>query len=433
MTDSSEQLEIIAEDSEYLESLNSHNIQERLLRNNRFRPYPNRVLNNEMNQQSSSNTSISDTMSRQDIQLLLNSIPEFSPEKNLSIFINEVDNLVAHLHGRLTTDLEFCLNFSIRSKILNEARDFISFQNATDWPSIRRALLQRYGDQRNEELLIAAISQCVQKRNENYLDYYCRISKNLSDLLQHLTLNIRDQNLLTYKKYEAEKLSLKTFQVGLLEPHRSYISNFDLNTLEECINKCKLYDNRKQEWEYSEFLRKSQELKKPLAQPHFKQTQNYNQPTRFFNRNFNQNPSNIVFPNNFDQNSPNNSNQNSSNIVFPNNQPIRNNQKFFTNQQVFGTRPSSNIYKSNPHPTPMSISTRNTKPTPMSISTRNSRFPQRQIFNVQLKTDDGIDHEYESHEPEYFEENIPDFSEEYQNTNEMDENFQEVSPENQVT
>lgn len=79
-------------------------------------------------------------------------------------------------------------------------------------------------------------------------------------------------------------------RITLLEPYRSYISNFDLNSLEECINKCKFYDNRKQEWEYSEFLRKSQENKKPLAQPHFKQTQNYNNlPTRFSNNNSNQN------------------------------------------------------------------------------------------------------------------------------------------------
>lgn len=94
MTELSEQLEVIAEDIEILESLNSQTIQEKLLRNNRFRPYPSRVPSNEMTQ-SSSNTLTNDNMSRQDMQILLNSIPEFSPEKKLSIFINEVDNLVS--------------------------------------------------------------------------------------------------------------------------------------------------------------------------------------------------------------------------------------------------------------------------------------------------------------------------------------------------
>lgn len=408
MTDS-QQLEIIAEDSEILESLNSQSIQNILFRNNRFQPYPRR-LPSEMNQ-NSSNAPINDNMSRQDLQLLLNSIPEFSPGKNLSIFINEVDNLISHLHGRLNTDLEFCLNFAIRSRILNEARDFISFQNAKDWPSIRRALLQRYGDQRNEELLITAISQCVQKRNESYLDYYCRISKNLNDLLQHLTLNIEDSNLLTYKKYEAEKLCLKTFQVGILEPYRSFISNFELNNIEECINKCKFYDNRKQEWEYSEFLRRSQENKKPLTNNQFKQPQNSNNYVTKF--------------------SQNNSNQNPQNIVFRNNPPLRDSQKYFTNQQVFGTKPSSNLYKLNQEPTPMSICTRNTKPTPMSISTRNSKFPQRQVFNVQFDPGNN-DHEFEN-EPQYSEEDTINSPENYEENYYPDENFHEAPPENPET
>lgn len=420
----SEPLEIIAEDLELLETLNSQNFRENLLRHNRFRPYPNRETLNEMNP-NSSNTNLPQTMSRQDIQLLLNSIPEFSPGRNLSIFINEVDNLCAHLQGRLTPDLQFCLNFSIRSKILNEARDFIAFQNATEWSTIRRALLQRYGDQRNEDLLVTAITQCVQRRNENYLDYYCRISKNFSDLLQHLSLNIQDQALLTYKKFEAEKLSLKTFQIGLLEPYRSYISNFELNSLEECINKCKFYDNRKQEWEYSEFLRKSQENKnKPPFPYEFKQTKNYNTQPILRQQ----------FPNNnqFSKVRNANLNQNHRNIVFPQNtNPV--NQKYFTNQEVFGTKPGSSMYKRNQEPTPMSISTRNTKPVPMSISTRNSRFPQKQIFNVQSSNPEtAIDQDIEYFDPEYFEE-INNFPEEYEENYESDENFQQAPLESSGT
>lgn len=193
-----------------------------------------------MNGQTSSdlNTVVTEvvTMPRQDVQLLLNSIPEFSPGQNLYIFINEIDNLISHLQGRLNPDLTNTLNFKIRSKIRGEARDFISFQNATYWTSIRRALLQKYGDQRNEDLLISALSQTVQKKNENYLDFYSRITKNLNYLLQHLILNIQDQNYLLYKRHDVEKLALKTFQIGLLEPYRSYLSNFECDSLEECIN-----------------------------------------------------------------------------------------------------------------------------------------------------------------------------------------------------
>ena len=51
------------------------------------------------------------------VQILLNSIPEFYPDQNLAIFVNEVDNLCAHLNNRLTQDLVYVVNFSIRSKI----------------------------------------------------------------------------------------------------------------------------------------------------------------------------------------------------------------------------------------------------------------------------------------------------------------------------
>ncbi|POS82905.1 hypothetical protein EPUL_005149 [Erysiphe pulchra] len=437
-----QQLEIIAEDCEILDSLDSQSIQDFLFKNNRFRPYPSRIPS-KMNQ-NSSNTPINDNMSRQDLQLLLNSIPEFSPGKNLSIFINEVDNLISHLHGRINPDLEFCLNFSIRSKILNEARDFISFQNAKDWPSIRRALLQRYGDQRNEELLIAAISQCVQKRNENYLDYYCRISKSLNDLLQHLTLNIEDPNLLTYKKYEAEKLSLKTFQVGILEPYRSFISNFEFNNIEECINKCKFYDNRKQEWEYSEFLRRSQENRKPSTNIQPKQSQNRINNFTPNSPNFNFNSRNVSirsFNNAKPPENPPTTSFNTQGFPYPINKPLPVQRKFPTNREVFGTKPGSNIMKNQPNPTPMSVSTRNTfrqRPTPMSTSTRNysnnqvqksrPNFTFEELYNFELDEDKADQDENFFNEYSSVEHDI-NYPEDYENN----ENFQTIASETTFT
>jgi len=47
----------------------------------------------------SGTTSSLEPLSRNDIQLLLQSIPEYYPGENLSIFINEVDNLCTHLEG----------------------------------------------------------------------------------------------------------------------------------------------------------------------------------------------------------------------------------------------------------------------------------------------------------------------------------------------
>lgn len=70
------------------------------------------------------------------------------------------------------------------------------------------------------------------------------------------------------------------------------------------MNKCKFYDNRTHEWEYSELLRKSQENKKYPPQTHIMNIPNFNkQPnfkqqfqnnnehfSNFHNNNRNQNP-----------------------------------------------------------------------------------------------------------------------------------------------
>lgn len=84
---------------------------------------------------------------KSEINLLLNAIPNYFPGDNLSIFINEVDNLINHLSNRLTGDLGYIVSFSIRSKVKGDARDFLAYQNATQWPEIRAALLSKYGDQ----------------------------------------------------------------------------------------------------------------------------------------------------------------------------------------------------------------------------------------------------------------------------------------------
>ena len=47
---------------------------------------------------------------KSEIFLLVQALPEYHPGQNLSLFINEVDNLVNHLKDRLTVDLVHILN-----------------------------------------------------------------------------------------------------------------------------------------------------------------------------------------------------------------------------------------------------------------------------------------------------------------------------------
>ena len=236
-------------------------------------------------------------MEKHDFQLLIHTIPEYHAGENLSIFINEVDALLNHLTGRLTPDLEYILNSSIKSKIKGDAREYLANCDAGDWSAIRKALLQRFGESRSEDLLVSSLTQCIQLKNENYIQYHTKILKNYNALMQNISLNIQDQSYLQFKRNEYSKLLVKTFLRGILEPFRSYLGHFDLTTLEECLEKCRTYENTKQEWEYTEFLRKSQDnaTKHTNVQPNpsFKTPNHF--PNKFaqtykFQPSFSQNP-----------------------------------------------------------------------------------------------------------------------------------------------
>lgn len=238
--------------------------------------------------------------SKSELSSLIYAIPEYESGQNLSIFINEVENLLIHVTNRLTPDLAYLLSFSIRSKIKGEARDFISYQSCTTWEEIKQALLTKYGDQRSEELLVANLHQCLQRRNEHYLDYYARLMKAYNSLMQIVHLTYSSQAWFPFKKHEYTQLALKIFCKGVLEPYRTHLSHFEFNSIEECLNKCRTLDNAKQEWEYCEFLRKAQEnAGKPtpplFPKPNFQQQQF---------KSFNNNPfQNKPFQNSF-QNKP---------------------------------------------------------------------------------------------------------------------------------
>ena len=185
--------------------------------------------------------------------------------------------------------------------------------------------------------------------------------------MQNISLNISEPNTFNFKKDNYSKLALKTFNVGLLEPYRSHLSHFSLNTIEECINKCREYDNLKQEWDYCEFIRRSQfdssrKLTSTFMQPSFKQIPSPKAspsppplPPRPFPRQisepFRSNPHHPFY-----QQTPIRSS-------FPS-QPLQSFRnphapppKFFTNRQVFG--PKSGTSQVKPHkPEPMDISAR---------------------------------------------------------------------------
>ncbi len=445
MTDKN-QIEIIADSEVDLElsvnDLNQLNLEVSNLQNQVLVPNSSNLNNVKMPGQS--NTS---TVERSEVQLLLQAIPEYHPDhNNLSVFIQEVDNLAEYLQNRLTSDLVYAVNFSIRSKIKGDARDFITYQNATQWSEIRTALLSKYGDQRSEDLLISALTHCVQKRNETYLDFYSRTLKALNDLMQYISLNETDKNFITYKKADYQRLALKTFQIGLIDPYRSYLSHFQLSTIEECLNKCKFYDNRRHEWDYCEFLRKTNESSIPRK------------------------PQPQMFSNQFSQNFPAQPRQNFLALPAPQNRfnpsnSMQNNQSIFSrpsnsfNQQQ-QPRPFTGNFQnklpfnnqSRPPPEPMSTRTilpsgnrpqwNSNRPPQSQFPNQNQNFQKRsnifqstgppnwsskELFNLETENSDQLDQPSTSEENYFYEEYYEPTENFEQNPEEYSENFQETA------
>lgn len=63
--------------------------------------------------------------------------------------------------------------------------------------------------------------------------------------MEHLQLHYTDSNALLYKRKEYTQLALNTFKYGILEPHRNHLKYFTIKTLEEGLNLCSTYDNKK--------------------------------------------------------------------------------------------------------------------------------------------------------------------------------------------
>ncbi|KAL3281963.1 hypothetical protein HHI36_005166 [Cryptolaemus montrouzieri] len=357
----------------------------------------------------SGTTSNLEPLSRDDIQLLLQSIPEYFPGENLSIFVNEVDNLCKHLEG--------------------EARDFLSFQNATNWPSIRRVLLQKYGDQRSEDLLVSSLTHCVQKINETYMQYYSRILKSYSDLIQYLTLNIADPVFLNTKSEIWKDWLLKPFKLVFW----NHIEAFE-----------------KQEWEFSEFIRRTQE-------PDRKPQQNFLLSRSMINTNRQpRNQNSLSFTNQQSprfvqqsQNSFSSANQQPSSFVqqsqkinlenFTNKPYSHNNQGFpnsinkplpswkvpLTNKKVFGTNPGSSFTKTKYQPTPMSTSTIVRQQHP-----HQRTFEFEELYNVETQNNDFNEHFEELLDENLYDENLYDENL-YDENDETDENFRSTASESQ--
>ncbi|KAF2886969.1 hypothetical protein ILUMI_19205 [Ignelater luminosus] len=79
------------------------------------------------------------------------------------------------------------------------ATDTPVISNCNTWTNVRKTLLNRFGDQRNEILLEKDLAKCYQLANKNYDQYHERIKEKLQQLSEHVAIREADEKLRDYK------------------------------------------------------------------------------------------------------------------------------------------------------------------------------------------------------------------------------------------
>jgi len=189
-----------------------------------------------------------------ELKMIVESLPSFAPGDNLSLFISEIESFLEYVKDKLTEAQTYLVGQALKAKIKGAARNIINFENANTWPLIKKVLIGQFGEKRSEDLLVANLSQLVQLPNEPYLNFYQKCMAAYHLLLENVMLNCsaEEQN---FKNEYYKKLCASTFKLGLLEPYRSYISHFEMETIQDCLTKCQIYDNLENSWTQKESLR----------------------------------------------------------------------------------------------------------------------------------------------------------------------------------
>nr|XP_034195118.1 GATA zinc finger domain-containing protein 14-like [Osmia lignaria] len=239
----------------------------------------------------------------------------------------------------------------IKSKLRGEALDLVVVNKPIDWPHCRTLLINRYSDPSSEELLFNRLSTCYQQSNQTYEEYADEIKNRLNKLKDHIQLNNQDNNIIAMKNNFYNNTAENVFTNGIKQPYHSHLTHFELTDIEDCLTKCRKYDNHEQQAAFLTFMRQRENRPK---------TSTFN--TAGISRNtnlFTHGTSGNINP--FQQRAA---------IAQKPFAPIN-----FGNSNNY--RPNSNQPRNqNPQPTPMSISTRNTNRPNNNLNRPNNNFIQ---------------------------------------------------------
>lgn len=380
----------------------------------------------------------------------LSIIPNFDGNPNkLHRFINSSESILCHYFDSNNPNnfQNILLLNGILNKLEGRAEEVVSITGASDWGTIKRTLIQNFGDQRDENCLNLDLVNMKQRNNETPFQFHERIIHILNTICNYIDLHSDNDGEKIYKREFFRKQALKSFLAGLREPLGPIIRAMRPTTIAQAVqfiseeNNIKYYQNA------------NNQLTKPQNNSHSQRNPNHfnaqrQQPS--FRLPQNQQPQFRQF-----LSQPSTSNQFPTgpiNIRPYMNQPP---QRFPTNSQVFGKpknnwQPRPQIPQQRPQPMSVCTSTVNNKP-PQFNSPRFNHFANvtncarpgviiEEVFNTEFNEQPECSDDNHSEISQFCEETVPvpeadQYYDSYYSGIPLDEtqNFQENPPSDSTT
>lgn len=119
-------------------------------------------------------------------------------------------------------------------------------------------------------MLAHDLNICFQTHAQSHEQYYEIIKHKLQILLEHVSIRTPNRDIRISKENMYVQQALSTFKAEILDPYCSHLLNFPINTLEQALYECKIYDNEKAQITFINFMRHKTKTsnihKKPIKQ-----------------------------------------------------------------------------------------------------------------------------------------------------------------------
>ncbi|KAF2906114.1 hypothetical protein ILUMI_00065 [Ignelater luminosus] len=193
-------------------------------------------------------------------------VPTYSGgSQNLSYYIQQCDKIIKAYKNNTPGQEQSTYNKLIFelccSELAGTTRETLIISNCKTWTQVKDALINRFGDQRNETLLENDRITRYQFQNKNYKWYYERVKSRLQQIQEHLGIREENDAIKNFKTEMYKQRAQNTFCASLLEPyretnHKPLVSLFSLKSPNSRLVKWRL---RLEEYNYQVQYKKEKE------------------------------------------------------------------------------------------------------------------------------------------------------------------------------